>query len=250
MRDGMQVLSKYSLNTQKMVSIFLVSILVFLSILLTYQLAWQLWQRSNSLEQFNFPQIILIALLFAGGIGLVNYALQSLIYAQIFRGIEWLKCEFTKSQEDENITSINSAQRMPKEFEKLANMWIDIKFSFLEERSQLMKKIEELGQEEEYLREEIEKLQTAFEKVVYADNFSNPNQITIERDSIEGEVGDFIAKLQRDFESNHHSVVCLTSSSTEEITRYKEQLEYRISWLRVLLEDAEKELKFLYILYS
>jgi hypothetical protein len=250
MRESMQVLSKYSLNTQRMVSVCLVSILVFLSILLTYQLAWQLWQRANSLEQLKFTQIILIALLFAGVIGLVNYALQSLIYAQIFRGIKWLKCEFTKSQEEESITLVNSTQRMPKEFEKLANRWIEIKLSFLEERSKLLKKIEELGQEEEYLRQEIEKLQTAFEKVVYADNPSNPDQIPIENNSIEGEVGDFIAKLQRDFESNHHSVVCLTSSNPEEINRYKEQLEYRVSWLRVLLEDAEKELKLLYILYS
>jgi ABC-type transporter Mla subunit MlaD len=132
----------------------------------------------------------------------------------------------------------------------LASHWIEVNNVFAEERKQLLEKISELQQEEKLLQEQVKKLETALQKSVDTPVYTITGNESTANDYSEDQVSQFIAKMQRDFESETHSVVCLTSSTPEEINSYKEQLEYRVSWLQVLLEEAEKELKLLYILFT
>lgn len=240
---------KPSLKTKELVSVYLISGLIFVYVLFTFEVAGQVAQQPNLASQLNIAIMILMSLVIAIVVGYLVYRLKSMIHDQYSQGIKWLQFELIKATEDEN-RDINVDLNLPKELIHLAFSWVDIKKVFAEERKQFLENINDLQQEKKLLQEQISKLDTALQKSVdtpistITENESNDN------DYSEDQVSEFIAKMQQDFESETHSVVCLTSSTPEEINRYKEQLEYRVSWLQVLLQEAEKELKLLHILFT
>ncbi|TRV06404.1 MAG: hypothetical protein EWV89_14735 [Microcystis wesenbergii Mw_QC_B_20070930_S4] len=240
---------KNSLKAKGLVNAYLISSLIFLYVLFTFEVAVQVAQQLNLTPQLKIAIMILMSSAIAIVVGYLVYRIESIIHQQYGQGIKWLRLDLVKATEYEN-KDINVDLKLPKELVDLASHWIEVNNVFAEERKQLLEKISELQQEEKLLQEQVKKLETALQKSVDTPVYTITGNESTANDYSEDQVSQFIAKMQRDFESETHSVVCLTSSTPEEINSYKEQLEYRVSWLQVLLEEAEKELKLLYILFT
>ncbi|KGF73641.1 hypothetical protein DO97_16900 [Neosynechococcus sphagnicola sy1] len=63
--------------------------------------------------------------------------------------------------------------------------------------------------------------------------------------TLRGTLTEFLDHIQNGFIDPIDSVQALTSSSLEEIQKYRTELEYRSAWLRALLDETNREIQLI-----
>jgi hypothetical protein len=263
-----------SLKKQQILITIIVTLSVFIAVFLAIHASLQIQQQSSVLLPSQLPWQIFLASLVAILVGGFTFALELITINQMERGFNQIQLELRAlGSGDFNPSTHLESLALPKEMREVGSYFPHLKLALSTSLSELQQKLEEQGTIRESLQAELtglentlaeqklsnEGLQSRLIRIQQAleealeENQALARKVSQKRAEVEqpeGEVGDFIAQMQGEFQQAPKSVASLTSSSLEEIVQYKEELEYRITWLRTLLEDAEKELKLICITYE
>jgi chromosome segregation ATPase len=212
-----------------------------------------------------------VAIVTAIIVGVVTFALELITINQIERSLSHLQLQFRALANGDFNPPIHLEKLvMSKELREVDVNFDRLKLALSTTFSEAQRKIEEQERIQEKLQAELTRLQhTIEEQKIGKENLQSQVarlEIVLEKaleenqtlagkitqdnegfDEPEGEMVDFISHMQGEFQEPPKSAASLTSSSLEEIRQYKDELQYRIAWLRTLLEDAEKELKLICI---
>lgn len=244
---------KASLRTQQLFIASTAGLIASLVVVAVIQLSAKIIPPQGNTALSQLIEMGLAALVTAIAVGVTTFALGLITTDQINRAIDNLQTQFNTLAEGS--LAVQATVYSPKELEQLAMSFNQMTQAINTMLSEAQRKADEQEKAREDLQHQlIQLLQHDVEETFGNDLNVQAEEITSEENehpiNPQGTLLNFIEELNgiTRFRETLNPNLLLCSSTLEEIQQHKNDLEYRKLWLQALMEETQKELKFLALL--
>jgi methyl-accepting chemotaxis protein len=210
-------------------------------------------QQGNTTLSSQLSLIGLLALVTAIAVGMTTFGLGLMATDRINRGIEHLQTQINTLAEGN--LAVEATVYSPKELGQLAMSFNQMTQALNTMLSEAQQKADEQEKAKDNLQEQlIQLLQNDLEKTFDLDSTAQPDKITNEENeqiiNTQEKIIDLIDELNNitRFRESINPNLLINTTTLEEIKQHQDELEYRKSWLKALMEETHRELNYLTLL--
>jgi HAMP domain-containing protein len=239
----------FSLRTQQIITSLATGLISSLIVVTIIQLFANRISQSNSTALPQLTEIGMAAFLTAVAVGVITFALQSAVINQINRDIDHLQEQCKKVASGDLSTQLTIASQT--EIGQLAVSFNQMSQAINTRIQEAQEKADEQEKVKADLQQQLLQLLQGVEEEFYSNSALYPEEeAIIENEQAfaqpEGTLLEFLDRLLNVDITKEvaNPQVFFGSSKIQEIQRHQDELQYREIWLQALLNETQKQLKF------